>query len=351
MPAVEVPSVAPRQRRSTLPLLAALTVLILLAAGGWWAYPRIMAALAPETVQTAESVPSPTAPPSPARPVTPTTPAPAAADPGGPRLDRLEHTVGELAPKTALATLDGDIAALDQRLSALEAKPPAEEGASVPDPSSAELQHLSADMAQLAQRIAALEVRTNQRTVTIRADRALVLAAGQIQAALASSAPFDTPVAMIRAVTPGDKLLDGPLTTLETHAKAGIASRIVLAQQLSALPDHLADPAPVAADAGFWDRVSGRLGSLVRIRRVDDRAGIDGAPEGPDRRIADAQADLAAGDLAGAVKAIAGLTGKAAIAAKPWLAAAEARLDCEQAAAVLETEMAQRLSAGPAAAP
>jgi uroporphyrinogen-III synthase len=334
--APDSPAIAtPSRRRSTLPLLAALTVVIVLAAGAWWAYPRIKAALSTGDVQSAQALPSPTATPAAA-------PSPAVPI-SDPRLDRLEHAVGDLAPKAALDTLS-------ERLSALEARPAGETGGSAPD-LTVDLQRLSADLARLTQRVAMLETRIEQRTEAARNEQALVLAASEIRAALASSAPFDTPVAVIRAAATGDKLLEVPLATLESHAKTGIASRTVLAQQLAALPDHLSDPTPVAADAGFWDRVTGRLGSLVRIRRVDDRPGNAATPEGPDRRIADAQADLAVGDLAGAVKAIEALTDKAALAAKPWLTAAEARLDCEQAAAALETELLRRLSAGPAAAP
>jgi len=87
----------------------------------------------------------------------------------------------------------------------------------------------------------------------------------------------------------------------------------------------------------------------VRVRKIDDRPGDGTAPAGADRLIADAEADLVAGDLDGAVKAIQGLRDRAAAAAKPWLEAAAARLDCEQAAAALETELARRLSSGTAA--
>jgi uroporphyrinogen-III synthase len=322
---------APARRRSTLPLLAALTVVILVAAGGWWAYPQIE-----RWVESAEVARGPSVMP---------VPEPAVPDSLRPRVDRLDAALGGLASKDAL---DHDVAALGQRLAALEAQSPQDAGATSPDLSQ-DLEHLSAELTRLSQRVASLEARIERRSEAARGDLAMVLAAGQIRTAIAASAPFGAPVALIRATTPEDAAIEAPLAALEAHAKTGIASLAVLRQGLAALPEHLADPKPVPADAGFWDRVTARLGSLVRVRRIDNGVGDDQAPAGPDRLIADAQAELAAGDLAGAVSAIGGLTGRAADAAKPWLASAQARIDCEQAAAAIETALSRRLGTSQAA--
>ncbi len=343
-PAIESAPIV-RQRRSTLPALAALTVLIILAGIGWWAYSRFAGKSTSVETASSEAPSEPTVSPSPG-PTPEAAPRPTAAlETVGPRLDRLEEKLDQTAPKDA-------IAALGQRLSALEARPETASAAEAPNdqgPSAEEAQRLSSDLGQLTQRVAALEARFNQRLEAARSEEALVLAAAQIRTALAGSGPFEAPVAMLRAAAPDDKLIAVPLATLAAYAKTGVASRTVLAQQLAALPDHLNDPVPPAEGAGFWDRVEGRLGTLVRVRKIDDRPGDGTAPAGADRLIADAEADLTAGDLDGAVKAIQGLRDRAGAAAKPWLEAAGARLDCEQAAAALETELTRRLSSGTAA--
>ena len=66
-------------------------------------------------------------------------------------------------------------------------------------------------------------------------------------------------------------------------------------------------------------------------------------PAGPDRLVAEAQQALAAGDLAGAIQRVKQID---AAGAQPWLDAAQARLDCEQAAQALDAEAVKRLSGG-----
>ena len=326
----------------------------------WRKSPPKQTAEAPKA--TAQDVAPPTAPPDDApksmapeivRPgLAPPPPAPdqaPAADTSdlAQRLDKLESALEELrveaasaAPKGTLTDLQGRIEALEHQAAELAARPSI-------DPK--QLQDIASDakrqataLAQLNDRVTPLEARINQKAQAIRNDRTLVLAAGQIRDALAGSGPFGAPVAVIRAVAPDDGALDGPLKMLEAHAKDGVPSRVRLAQELDDLPTKLAEPAPLATDAGIWDRVTDKLGHLVTIRRVDD--GSHTMPAGPDRLVAEAQQALAAGDLAGAIQRVKQID---AAGAQPWLGAAQARLDCEQAAQALDAEAVKRLSGGP----
>jgi uroporphyrinogen-III synthase len=300
----------------------------------------------PSAVVRAETPPAPT-PPIPAA-------ASAADEPDtgiaalAQRLDRLEAALDEVrvdaasaAPKGTVTALQTQSAEFGQQLDALAARPAADPQAL--QDLTTDTKRLTAALAQLNDRLTPLEARINQKAATIRNDRTLVLAAGQIRDALAGSGPFEAPVAVIRAVAPDDADLSGPLDVLAGHAKTGVPSRVRLAQELDVLPAKLAEPAPLAPDAGIWDRVSDKMGRLVTIRRVDDGSGNAAAPPGPDRLIANAGQALVAGDLAGAVQIMHGLD--QAGAAKSWLDAAQARLDCEQAAQALEVAAIQRLSA------
>lgn len=254
-------------------------------------------------------------------------------------LDAVKVEAGSVAPKAAITALQSQVNDLTRQLDTLAARPSV-------DPQqlqtlAGDSKRLAAGLAQLNDRLTPVEARVNQHATTIRNDRTLVLAAGQIRDALAGSGPFDAPVAVIRAVAPDDTDLDQALSVLEAHAKTGVPSRVRLAQDLAALPGRLAEPAPLARDAGIWDRITDKMGRLVRIRRVDD--GSSGQPPGPDRLIANAEQALEAGDLAGAVQAVRGLD---AAAARSWLDAAQIRLDCEQAAQAIETAAIKRLGAG-----
>jgi len=284
-----------------------------------------------------------------ARPdATPPAPSPAAADTGdlAQRLDKLESALEELRVEAASAAPKGTLTALQGRVEALEHQ--AADLAARPSIDPKQLQDIAADakrqataLAQMNDRVTPLEARINQKAQAIRNDRTLVLAAGQIRDALAGSGPFAAPVAVIRAVAPDDGALDAPLEALEAHAKEGVPSRVRLAQELDDLPAKLAEPAPLASDAGIWDRVTDKLGHLVTIRRVDD--GSHTMPAGPDRLVAEAQEALAAGDLAGAVERVRKIDGAGA---QPWLESAQARLDCEQAIQALDAEAVKRLSGG-----
>jgi len=377
VPAAAPPSAAPVAiRRGGRSWLGVAALLLLLAIGAaattehWLPlvkplWQRVASAPKPATEappKPAEPLPTP-APSAVVRDETPPAPilatAPAAAEPDAgivalvARLDRLEAALDEVrvdaasaAPKASVTELQTRLADLSQQLDTLAARPAV-------DPQmlqdlATDTKRISAALAQLNDRVVPLEARVNQKASILRNDRTLVLAAGQIRDALAGSGPFEAPVAVIRAVAPDDADLSGPLTVLASHAKAGVPSRVRLAQELAALPAKLAQPAPLAPGAGIWDRVTDKMSRLVTIRRVDDGNPGGTAPPGPDHLIAQAAQALAAGDLAGAVQILQALDDMAA--AKTWLDAAQARLDCEQAVQALDAAAIQRLGAPAAGA-
>jgi uroporphyrinogen-III synthase len=300
----------------------------------------------PSPAPTSPAVDNPTAAPAPNPPPPPSESETTAPDQ---RLDKIEATLDEIRVDAASAAPKGDVTQLQGRMDALERQVEALTARPAIDPK--QLQDLTTDdkrlaaaMAQLSDRLTPLEARINQRAATIRNDRTLVLAIGQIRDALSGSGPFAAPVAVIKAVAPDDGELSGPLGILESHAKSGVPSRVRLAQDLAALPGKLALPGPLAPDAGIWDRVTDKVSHLVTIRRIDDGSGT--MPAGPDRLAAEAEQALAAGDLAGALQRVQQLDGNSAAAAKPWIDAAQARLDCEQAVQALDAAAIKRLSAG-----
>jgi uroporphyrinogen-III synthase len=347
---------APRRGRRSWAGIAAVLLLVIGAAA---TAPQWLPLIAPLWRRTADTTRPPgRAVPPPSVDIPPPGPAATAeskpepseaaaeAEPPTQRLDRLEAAFDALrvnaassAPKGSVTALQTQMAELSQQIDTLNARPAADPQAV--EALLTETKRLAAAMAQLSDRLFPIEARVNLKVAAIRNDRSLVLAAGQIRDALAGSAPFAAPVAVIRAVAPDDAELAQPLTVLEAHAQTGVPSRVLLAQELAALPGKLAEPAPLPPDSGIWARIADRLSRQVKIRRVDDGSGA--LPPGPDRLVAEAAQALSAGDLAGAVQILRGLEGEGAVTVKPWLDAAQARLDCEQAALALEAAATRRL--------
>jgi uroporphyrinogen-III synthase len=101
----------------------------------------------------------------------------------------------------------------------------------------------------------------------------------------------------------------------------------------------------VPAGGSWWEQAAGRLAGMVSVRRTGEKAAAKDDVSG---LVARAELRLAAGDLAGAAAALRGLDGAPAEAAKPWLAAAGARLGIDDAVDTLMREALARAARGAA---
>ena len=222
------------------------------------------------------------------------------------------------------AAAAGDIAELRQQITALEAKP-----AAAP-PELAELrqqvQQFAAAQVDLTNRIAALEKGEQAQSAGDVTDTALLLALSQIREAIDTGRPFAAEYDSLAALAKARPDIASASAPLAEPAKSGVASRAVLIERLRALSGAITTARPKPADADWGARAWTQLRGLVTIRR------IDGAGQSaPEAAVNAAEHSLAAGDLAGAVKALEGLTGPAAEAAGPWLQMARQHLAAEDA--------------------
>ncbi|HZL59038.1 MAG TPA: hypothetical protein VFC38_05005 [Stellaceae bacterium] len=260
--------------------------------------------------------------------------------------------------------------ALADRLDAAEAQlknPPSPASAAPPDLSDIEArlarleqqaQQPSADLKRLDQvthaleaalggneeRLAALETRIGN--LSDNPDRLLFVALSQLAAALESSRPFSGELKSAEALSGNRPEILAKLETLDAAATAGMPSVAALAQQFDteAAPALLRRaPEAEAADESWWRRALARLQGLVVVRRVDAPA-ASGDPVAA--AVAGAQAALAKGDLAGAVKSLADLPAGTLAPALAWLKAAQARLDAEAAVAGATQSVAQGIANG-----
>jgi len=241
-----------------------------------------------------------------------------------------EATAGasaELSAKTA--ELGSEVGAIERRIRALEAslgdlvnRPEPKPGA---DPE--KLAGLADQTASLGQRVAALEVLTKKSNEATERRVALVLAVGQLRDALSRKTSYDKALAAVVALAEGDAALAGPLAELKAHAATGIATRTDLTSRFDAVALAAARASAEPAGSSWTDEALARLSRLFVVRRVNG----DVSGEGADAVLARAGARIDAGDLAGAVTQLTGLSGRAADAVKPWLEEAKARLAADLA--------------------
>jgi hypothetical protein len=317
-PTPEPPEPPPVQRRhrAALALAAGLAVLVIvIAASPIWA-PGLMPLLPWGEKKPAVRQPDPVA-------------ALAA------RVDRLEAAQsGEKQAIAAAGSADkASLARLDQRLTALENKPP---------PPPPDLSGIQQQIATLSDRVAALDKTVKAQQAADPTDAALALVTLQIGDAVRAGRPFAAEYQAFTAVAKNRPEIAKAAAPLEEPAATGIASRVVLTRELHVLATKIETVAPPPAK-NWRERVVAQLRGLVTIRR------IDGADSTPDEAAVDtAQKALAQGDLDAAVAAVGKLSGTNAEAAKPWLQMAKARLGVENALHKITTLLAARLGSAAA---
>lgn len=269
----------------------------------------------------------------------------------GQRVDKIaaQMATQPAVDPAAVQKLQREVAGLGQRVDGIAARPAVDPAAV--EKLQQEVAGLGRRAGDLAGRVAALETRMAAPARAEGKQAALLVALLQMRERLDAATPFAAPYAAFRALAQGRPELLAAAQPLAALAPEGVKSRAALARDLA----HLAGPiatarAPAAAD-DWSGRVLDQLRRLVTIRRIGG-----GHETPPEAAVEQAQADLAHGDLAAAVKAIETLSGPSATAAQPWLAEARRRLAAEAALARLQQGLEagitqQAAPASPAAAP
>jgi uroporphyrinogen-III synthase len=294
------------------------------------------------------------APPAPAASGTDTAQLEAAKRELNARLDDLDKKVrataniaAQAAPSNSPATTpDPAIAELRRKVEALENKPQPEADTSAlkADTSAlkSEITALRAAMQSLDQTVAGQKASVDKATEAATASstneqKALAAARGsavigiaaRISAAVTAGLPFATDLALLQPLALGNDKGDAKLTELTTAlqptAAMGVASRASLAASFPAMAKAaLADD---LADDSFWQRLLGKLKSVVSLRRV----GADVAGDSVEAKLARAEAAVNAGDLTKAVELVKSLPTQTSRATADWLARAEANLAAQHA--------------------
>lgn len=190
---------------------------------------------------------------------------------------------------------------------------------------------LRGQLASLNNRLAAMENRPAAVATGPGPANALLLAIGQLREAIRGAGSYGPAHQSVAALAGKDAALDqslaGPLATLAAHQK-GVADLPDLRRQFAAAASAIVRATIVPRGEGWLDRTLDGMASLVSIRKTGEKAA---AADDVPGLVARAELRLTSGDLAGAVKALTGLNGAPADAAKSWLEAARARLAVEDA--------------------
>ncbi|MHC8508251.1 MAG: COG4223 family protein [Rhodospirillales bacterium] len=210
----------------------------------------------------------------------------------------------------------------------------------------AELERIASDTAKpaeldaLAVRLGTLEIQTAEAQAGSEGRGALMVALGDLRAAMAVGAPYKDTLAAVAAVP--DAAPADAVAALQICAESGAPTAARLRDDFRAAAREAARLRAAAGDdSGWMSAVAAKASSLVSVRRIGEAA-----PETLDGRLTAAERALESGDVPTAVRALEGLEGGPGGAVQPWLEAARARMTCGEGLASLGAAAAAWLSGG-----
>jgi hypothetical protein len=242
-------------------------------------------------------------------------------------------TAQQASNTKALEALQGELAALKAKLGALAE-------ANLAGDSS----DLAPQLTTLDQRIAKLEAALPDISAAI--DRsaagaksgAAAIAFTNLRDAVNAGHFYAAELAVLRSLLP-----DTDLGALSSHAETGIPTIAELGRDLDKVAEASAAPPPAApAEASFLDSMIASAKSAVSIRRI----GADTTGNEPSAVLARADAALAQGDLAVAIKEVEAMPAPSRDAFAAWLDIARARATANDTLTKLENTVLASLAGG-----
>ncbi len=164
----------------------------------------------------------------------------------------------------------------------------------------------------------------DERALTSSRGAAVIGVAARLRQALEAGGPFTSSLEMLAPLAAADPQIAAMRDELTKVAPTGVVPVRVLAGEFPTVARAVI--AADLADDSFWQRVLGKLKSIVSIRRVGENTkGME-----PDAILARAEAAVNAGDLGRAVGEMKQLSGSAAPPAASWLINAETHLAAQR---------------------
>ena len=202
---------------------------------------------------------------------------------------------------------------------------------------------LEAALADVHARLARFEEEASRQAAADGRLVGLVLATGDLTAALGSARPFAPMLDTLRGVAGEDAEIESVFAGLAPFAATGVPTLDGLKARFPKAANAIVRGASATEDADWIDETVTRLSQLVTIRRTG--GAID--PESLDGRLLEAESALATGDLERAIAIVEALvreTGEAG-GAGPWLRDSRARAAADDALARLVAIVHARIGA------
>ena len=235
------------------------------------------------------------------------------------------------------------VIALEQRVRALEHDPTREPLGEALAAWGEQRAALETALAEVSARLARFEEEAAQQAAADGRLVTLVLATGELTAALGSSRGFTPVLDAFRSIAGDDPALESALARLAPFAATGVPTIDGLLARFPEAANAIARAAPATEDADWIDETVTRLSQLVTIRKTS--GAID--PQSLDGRLVEAESALATGDLGRAIAIVeATMPGAAeAASAQAWLRDARARQEADEALATLVATVHARIGA------
>ena len=236
------------------------------------------------------------------------------------------------------------VIALEQRVRALEDDPTREPLGEALAAWGEQRAALESALAEVSARLAHVSKKTRRRQAAADGRLVtLVLATGELTAALGSARSFTPVLDTFRGIAGEDLEIEGALARLAPFAATGVPTIDGLLARFPEAANAIARAAPATEDADWIDETVTRLSQLVTIRKTS--GAID--PQSLDGRLVEAESALAAGDLGRAIAIVEATMPAAAEAASAqvWLRDARARQEADEALAGLVATVHARIGA------
>ena len=235
------------------------------------------------------------------------------------------------------------VIALEQRVRALEDDPTREPLGQALAAWGEQRASLEAALAEVSARLARFEAEATQQAAVDGRLVTLVLATGELTAALGSSRPFAPALDALRGIAGEDPEIESALVRLTPFAATGVPTLDGLSARFPEAANAIVRVTPATEDSDWIDETVTKLSQLVTIRRTG--GAIDA--ESLDGRLVEAETALNAGDLGRAIAIVGALVpaGAEAGIARPWLRDARARAEADDALAGLGAIVHARIGA------
>ena len=232
---------------------------------------------------------------------------------------------------------------LEQRVRALEDDPTREPLGEALDAWGEQRAALETALAEVSARLARFEKNSAQQAAADGRLVTLVLATGELTAALGSSRSFAPALDTFRGIAGDDPAFESALARLAPFAATGVPTIDGLLARFPEAANAIVRAATATEDADWIDETVTRLSQLVTIRKTS--GAID--PQSLDGRLVEAETALATGDLGHAIAIVeATMPGAAkAASAQTWLRDARARQEADDALAGLVATVHARIGA------